>query len=159
MGEYSIGFSDTFYKSSLPKEIPDEIQKVVEELRKTRNREECLKKAYAVLTDKYQGRRFRTLLLPHYLLITELRKLWNKSGFIYCNQMNYLLRLLLIKSGWFKDKDVELKWTLIWYISLHQYCRVRLSNKKYVNVDIWGKAQGFPLGDYAHGFHSASIKS
>jgi|GEM_PF-976765 len=154
MEKYKIGFWDTFYKSQLPSELPQEILDVIDRLKKTGGREECLKKAYDVLTSKYRGYRFRTLLFPHVLFKRDLEKIWSLSGFLYCNQMNYLLRLLLVKSGWFQDEDIELKWTLIWHISLHQYCRVKLSEKKYINVDIWAKAQGFPLGDYAHGFHS-----
>jgi hypothetical protein len=154
MKKYQINFWGTFYKGNFPDELPFEIQLAIEELKKTESREECLKKAYDLLTRKYKGHKFGTLFFPHLLFMNDLGKLWNKSGYIHCTQMNYLLRLLLVKSDWFKDEEIELKWTLIWFISPHQYCRVRIATDKYVNVDIWGKAQGFYFGDYAHGFHS-----
>lgn len=154
-----LSLLDTLKKGKLPEELPKDIERLVAELKETRDKKACLEKAYSVLTTKYKGYRFKTLYNPHYFLINDLEKLWAKSGFIYCNQMNYLLRLLLIKSEWFKDEDIELKWTLIWYISLHQYCKIKINDNKYINVDIWGTAHGFRLGDYAHGFHrGCSIK-
>jgi len=67
--------------------------------------------------------------------------------------MNYLLRVLLIKSGWFTDDDIELKITLIWGVSIHQYVKIKINEDKFINVDIWGANNNIEFGDHAHWFH------
>ncbi|MBT4541212.1 hypothetical protein HOC35_06900 [Candidatus Woesearchaeota archaeon] len=66
--------------------------------------------------------------------------------------MNYLLRLLLVKSKHFKEKDIVHKYSLVYYTSPHQYLNVKISKNKTINVDIWGAANGIKFGDYANGF-------
>ena len=59
-----------------------------------------------------------------------------------------------------KEKDIVPKYSLTYYTSPHQYLQVRigkmkeidLENDKFVNVDIWGAANGIKFGDYANGF-------
>ena len=70
-----------------------------------------------------------------------------------CTQQNYVLRLLLVKSGKFKDSEIRIKWTLVAYISPHQYLQVKVGKGNWVNVDMWGSSKGVPFGDYSHGFH------
>ncbi len=77
--------------------------------------------------------------------------LWNESGFMHCTNINYVLRTLLIKSGHFADDDIQIKWTIVWYISPHQYLRIKTGDK-YVNVDVWGYVYGIKYGEYAYGF-------
>lgn len=62
--------------------------------------------------------------------------------------------MLLMKSGHFTDDDIETRWTLLWFVSPHQYLRVRLDNEQWANVDVWANVYGIPFGDYAHGFHA-----
>ena len=83
----------------------------------------------------------------------DLNKIWLRSGFLHCTAMNYLLRILLIKSGWFKEDDIRLGFSMIWYISIHQYLKVRLAPAEWMKVDIWYHYYGKKLGDYGHGFH------
>ncbi|MEI6597138.1 MAG: hypothetical protein WCL13_02910, partial [bacterium] len=66
--------------------------------------------------------------------------------------INYVMKTLLIKSDFFKDGDIRLKWTKIWYFSPHQYLQVNIDNK-WINIDIWAYAYGIKFGDNAHGFH------
>ena len=133
------------------------ISEVIESLKKTKSKEECLKKAYDILSEKYRGHRLVTYLKIHYLLLKDLNKIWGKSGFLPCTTLNYLLKNLLIKSGWFSESDIKIKWALIWFFSPHQYLSVRISKEKSINVDLWGRAYGIKFGDYAHGLRSGSV--
>ncbi len=69
--------------------------------------------------------------------------------------MNWLLKILLVGSGWFSEDDIRERWTLIWGISPHQYLTVRLKEGRVLHVDVWGRTYGVPFGDYAHGFNTA----
>tara|TARA_Y100000310_G_scaffold148238_1_gene147486 strand:- start:727 stop:1170 length:444 start_codon:yes stop_codon:yes gene_type:complete len=142
-----------FSKLRIPKKLPKGMQKAVEKLRKSKNKEDCLRKAYNILTKKYRGYHFRTYIRFFELFITDANKLWNKSGFLHCTNMNYLMRILLVKSGFFKENDITPKLTLIWYKSIHQYLNIKINRNKSINVDPWGKVYGIKFGDFAHGFH------
>lgn len=141
-----------FAKGKIPDSLPKDMQVVINKLKKSKNKEDCLKKAYDILSKKYRGYRVKTYTRFFDLFQSDLNKIWAKKDFLHCTTMNYLMRILLVKSGFFKDKDTKIKFSLVWYISPHQYLNVRL-NKKSVNIDLWGKAYGIKFGDYAHGFH------
>lgn len=143
---------DLFSKSSIPDVLPDEMQKIVDEIKKSSGKEECLKKTYEILIAKYHGSHGKTYTKLIDVFEHDIGTLWSKSGFMHCTNINYVLRTLLIKSDFFKDEDICLKWTLVWYISPHQYVKVRVDNR-WVDVDIWAYAYGIKFGDYAHGFH------
>lgn len=143
-------------KTKIPDKLPESLQNVVEELRKSKNKEECLRRAYDVLSAKYRGYKFRTYLKLHEHFIFDVERLWKKSGFLHCTNFNYLLRILLIQSGFFKSEDIIKKWTLLYYISPHQYLKIKINDQEFVNVDLWGKIYGIKLGDYMRGFHIKS---
>ncbi len=140
-------------KTKIPNSLPGDIEEVVEELRSLSSQDECLKRAYEIMTSRYRGYRLRTFNRFFQIFTFDLQKLWKKKGFIHCHNANYLMRVLLVGSGFFKNEDIENKWTLIWHISLHQYLRIRQENGKYINVDIWGAHYGYDFGNYVHGFH------
>jgi hypothetical protein len=142
-----------FSKAKIPLNLPEDMNKVILKLKKSKNKRECLQNAYSILTRKYIGNRIKTYTCIFDLFYSNLYKIWSKSGFLHCNKINYLLRILLIKSGFFKESDIELKWTLLWYISPHQYLRIKIDDSHKINVDVWGKAYKIKFGDYAHGFH------
>jgi hypothetical protein len=141
-----------FSKYPLPKKLPKAIQETVNDLKKSKNKEECLKKAYNLLTKKYKGYKILTYLKFHQAFTTNINILWLRSGFLHCNQMNYLLRLLLVKSGLFTEEDIIHKYSFVYYTSPHQYLKINISSNGYVNVDVWGEANNVKFGDYASGF-------
>lgn len=141
-----------FSKKELPDKLPLELDRIIGSLRKSRSKEACLKSAYDILTKKYYGSRIMTYTRFFDLFSWNDDKLWKKSGFLHCTNINYLMRILLVKSGFFKDDDIKLKLTLLWYISPHQYLNIRINGKKSINVDVWGKRYGIKFGEYAHGF-------
>jgi hypothetical protein len=140
-----------FYKGPLPKSIPKDMQKVINELKKSKNQMDCLKKAYKIVESKYNKTRFLVYILFWRAFWTDMDKIWNHKGYVQCNIASYLLRTLLVKSGWFKDDDIEIKHTLVWYISFHQYFKIKVG-KEIINVDVHAAPFGVKLGEYAHGF-------
>jgi hypothetical protein len=144
--------ANLLFKTRIPEKIPKSMQTTVNKLKKSKNKEDCLKKAYLIITKKYRGYRVRTYTHLWELFAYDLKDLWHRNGFLHCTNLNYLLRVLLIKSGFFKDSDVEPKWTLLYFFSPHQYLKVKVKNKT-INIGLWGKAFGIKYGDYAHGMH------
>lgn len=143
---------DIFSKSSIPDILPDEMQKIINEIKESPDKEACLKKAHEILTSKYRGDRIKTYTKLFNVFKQDIALLWNKKGFLYCTNLNYILRTLLIKSGFYSDDEIRLRWTQIWYFTPHQYLQVKV-NDNWIDVDIWAYAYGIQLGDHAHGFH------
>lgn len=142
-----------FNKRPIPEKLPEEMESVIEELRGVIGKEECLRWAYEIMIQRYRGYRFRTYWRFGEAFETDVEKLWQKTGFLHCHNMNYLFRILLVKSGWFGDDDIKLKYSLVWYISPHQYLQIKLDDNSFINVDIWNHNYGKKFGDYARGFH------
>lgn len=142
-----------FSKAKIPDPLPEGMQDVVDEIKESKEKGGCLKKAYDILYEKYVGCHIYTRFFD--LFVTDLDKLWNKDGPSHCTNLDYLLRVLLVKSEFFKDEDIELKLTLI-YIFPHQYLKVKLSEDKFINVDPWGAKHRIKFGDYANSFNYKS---
>ncbi len=131
--------------------MQDDINIVIEKLKRTDNKKLCLKMAYDLLSEKYQGKRVQTYIKIFDLFIFDIDRLWAKNGFLHCTSMNQVLKFLLVKSELFSEKDLIMKWSLVWYLSPHQYLQVKI-NDEIKNIDIWGRAYGVEYGEYAHGF-------
>ncbi len=143
---------DLFKKTSIPNQLPCEMQGIIVELKKSSNKEDCLGRAYEILSKKYRGYRVKTYTRIFEIFCKDILRLWQKNGFLHCTNINYVLRILLIKSEFFNDAEIKIKWALVWYISPHQYLQIKVNNN-WVNIDIWGKAFGIKFGDYSRGFH------
>lgn len=143
---------DFFGKTKLPNTIPFDMENIIVGLRNLNSQEECLKEVYKVLSEKYRGFRIITYLRILGVFRKDVQFLWRQSGFMHCTNINYLFRVLLVKSGKFNEDDVRIRWTMIWCISPHQYLQVRL-NDKWIDVDVWGKSYGVEFGDHSYGFH------
>lgn len=144
---------DISYMRPIPNNLPVEMAKCIEEIKLVGDKEQALKQAYSIITSRYKGQRLKTLIYFWKLATSNPHILWTSIDFLHCTNMNFLLRILLVKSGWFTDADIKPRWTLIWFFSPHQYLRVRLVGGNWINVDAWGAAHGIGYGDYAHGFH------
>lgn len=129
----------------------------IDTVKKAKTQHEAVKTAYRIITAKYQGYRFRTYLLFWKEWEKDPNKLWLRSGFLHCTQMNYLLRVLLIRSGWFTEDDISLGYSLVFYISIHQYLVVRLKDGDRMAIDPWNASYGATLGQYASGFGYKSL--
>ena len=137
-----------FSKAPIPDELPVDMQRVIDDLHTLSSKEECLHLADKEVTDRFYGYTLATYLKLWQLWTADVHFLWGKSGgFIHCNAMNYLLRVLLVKSGHFAEEDIKCHWTLAWFISPHQYLRVRIDDA-WIEVDPWGRHHGIPIGKH-----------
>ena len=136
-----------FSKVKIPDTIPKGMQDVVDDLKKSKDKKDCLKRAYDFLSDRFVGCHIFIRFFD--LFVTDLDKLWNRSEKSHCTNLNYLLRVLLIKSEFFKEEDVKPKLTTI-YISPHQYLKVMLNKEEFINVDPWGAKYHIKFGKYAN---------
>ena len=138
----------------IPDKIPDDLQKVVDSLKTCKSKTDCLGQAYDLLSKKYRGYKLRTLFHWIIFFTYDVEKTWRSSGFLHCTKLNDLMAVLLVKSGWFKESDINKKWALIYFISPHQYLNVKIDSDHTVNVDLWAKSYGLMLGEYAYGFNT-----
>lgn len=143
-------------KTSPPPQLNHELMEATEKIKNKKTPEAALKKAYELIIDRYDGRRFSTFFRLPSLLSRGANDLWNRRGFMHCTNQNYLLYTMLIHSGHFKETDIQPRWSLYWWISPHQYLKIRLSSKEYLFADPWSAKFGIALGDYSHGFHVKS---
>ena len=114
-----------FSKAEIPAKIPKDMRLVINKLKKSKNKKDCLKQAYNVLYKKYNGCHIYVRFFD--IFIKDLDKLWSKNGDSHCHSLCYLLRVLLVKSGFFNDMDIELRRTLVCYFSPHAYLKIRLN--------------------------------
>ena len=133
----------------LPKSVPKEMQRAIDKLKRTRNKQDCLNNAYKLLTTRFQGQMMYFLTHFPSLFLTNMDTIWNRTKTLNCNVMNYLMRVLLVGSGKFSNEEIKNKWTMVKGFSPHQYLQVKIGRKT-VNIDIWGGTRGKPLGTYAH---------
>ena len=136
---------DFFTKTPLPRKLPKELKLIIKEINKSKNKKEALKKTYKILTKRFYGQKGITYLLFHRLFYKDPLRLWDKKGFLHCTNFNYLMRIFLVNSKFFKEEDLELKWTFI-FISPHQYLLINLKNEK-ITLDAWAANYGIKFGD------------
>ena len=140
-----------FKKLKVPKRLPKNVSLMIYRLKKkSKNRYDYLKNVYNCLTKKYQGKRGTLLKNPHLLFETNLRSIWAKKGFLPCHTFNYLMRLFLVRSKMFKEKEIKIGHTFFNF-NLHQYMEVKVKNK-WLKVDPWARGIGIKFGNYARLF-------
>ena len=139
-----------FKKEKISKKMPEELEKEIKKLKKTKTKLACLKKAYHFMANtfgKYCKEYYYLIKLPR-LAKKDVNNLWafkhSKNPFLHCTQHNFLLRVLLIKSKKFKEKDVGLVNIVQWPLSIHQYLVVKI-DKKWIDVDVWYAKLGVPF--------------
>jgi hypothetical protein len=136
-----------FHKDELPAHIPLGMQKEIERLRShAENKEDFLVKSLELLTTRYSGAMLRTITQLD-LLFKDIDWVWKHRGFVHCTQQNLMLRIFLVRSGYFSDDDIRLRHTFFW-LDIHQYMQLKL-NGQWVNVDPWATFRGKPIGEHA----------
>jgi len=100
-----------------------------------------LARAYGFVTAKYWGSRVKTLT-HFWLAFTD--PVGQPPGFMHCTGQNYLLRLILVKSGRFQESDIKIKVVPL-NLFIHQYLQVKLGDR-WVDVDPWSAFLHVPLG-------------
>lgn len=138
-----------FFSWPVQKRLPKEIQIGCDALRNSPNQEIVLRRAYDLVSGRFRARRSRTYILIHKILSRDAERVWSRTNFLHCTHMNWILKILLVGSGWFKEADVSEHWAFVWYCSPHQYLRVRMHNGHEFAVDPWARTYGVPFGKYA----------
>ncbi|TSC68522.1 MAG: hypothetical protein G01um101456_609 [Parcubacteria group bacterium Gr01-1014_56] len=133
-----LGFNRELLPPSIPAELDQRIRQFDHE---SISNLDFLKKSYGFVTQTYQGSRFKT--------ITNFWKAFQnplnlKPGFMPCNGQNYLLRLMLIKSDRFTEKDIQIRIVPLNFF-IHQYLRINVDGQ-WVEVDPWSAFLGVPFG-------------
>jgi len=136
------------YKTKLPKDLPEELEVVVSEVKKTNSKREALRKAHKIVTSKYHGDVIPTYTKFHRLFGWDAKSIWKEHGYLHCTKQNYLLRLLLVKSEWFEESDVKQKKMLLCGLSPHQYLQIKVDGA-WVDVDCWADVYKVPIGKHA----------
>ncbi len=147
---------DLLGRTPLSHHIPEEMKQIAEELSRCKDKHELVHAAYTVLTHRFPWDRLKTFTHATDLFRTDLTYLRNRH-FLHCTNSLYILRHLLVASGAFHDSDIRLKWTLIRYVSPHQYAQVRIDNKR-VDVDIRAATYWIKFWDHSSGFHGRLFK-
>ena len=137
-----LGFKD----DELPKDIPEDIINAVEKIKsKAESKRKFLELAYKYLGDKYYTGRLMTILKFPYLF-KDLNTVWGMRGFMPCTRSNFLMRIFLIKSGFFQEDEIRRRHIFCNFL-IHQYLRVKINNE-WINVDVGEKQRGAPIGKY-----------
>lgn len=140
-----------FEKLPVPKITKPGLLKAIAKVKASKSQRDALETAYDIVTTRYGGKRFHTYLFFWKAFQKNPNRLWERNEFLHCTHMNYLLRLLLIESGWFKEREIKLGYALVWYVSIHQYLKVKVG-EKWTAVDPWLDAFGGEIGEFRHGF-------
>lgn len=131
----------------LPKRVSKDIQTAINQVKATKSKDAAVKKAYSLIHKQFRGGKVETYSKLFYLFKTDINRIWKEGDFVHCTTMNYFLRILLVKSGKFKDAEITNHWTLSMWFSPHQF--IRISN---YDVDMWGSYYNVPFGKHAVGF-------
>jgi hypothetical protein len=131
-----------FGREPLPSSIPAELDQRIHQMNlESADNLDFLNKSYEFVTQTYKGSRIKT--------ITNFWKAFQnpldlKQGFMSCNGQNYLLRLMLVRSGRFKEEDIQIR-TVPLNLFIHQYLRIKV-DEGWMDVDPWSAFLGIPMG-------------
>ena len=127
-----------FRKKPVPTTIPTELTEVIDRLNnESTNDEDFLYKSYDYVVSKYYGNHHKSITMFWKAFQNPFKQ---KDGFMHCMGQNIILRTMLIKSGRFRDEDIELKITGISGF-IHQYLLVSIGDCV-MKVDPWSHFRG-----------------
>lgn len=137
-----------FCSPQIPSKIPPDIEIVIRKLhRESRSDREFIKGAYIYLTHRYSGS--RTKIFTHWQYAFDPIFV-HQSGFLPCNILNQILRIMLVKSGRFSNDDIT---TCIVFLNffIHQYLQVSIDST-HIDLDPSYYRFGIPFGKHAQWF-------
>jgi len=135
-----------FKKEILPEKIPKSMDIKIDEIKnESKNSIDFLTLSFIYLGKRYKTRRVSILFhLPS--LFKGLDSVWQRAGYIPCTQGSYVMRIFLVRSGFFVDSDVRVKYTVLNFL-IHQYLEVRIG-KEWFDVDVGEFQRGIKLGSH-----------
>ena len=148
-----------FSKSSLPTHLPYKLSVDINRLSKTSSQRSLAKKAFLYVVGNWGGPRYNMLFKFHRLFYRDISRIFKTKGYLHCTSMNYILRVLLVKSGLFSDSDISIRFTNTWFVCPHQYLEVKLDDGDVLYLDPWNYQFGISYGNVGSGFDSTRIRS
>lgn len=147
-----------FIKQDIPSELPEILEnKISEILKNSKNKEEFLKNSFFYIVETRWWSRRNLVWKFDRLFEKDISKIINSKWYLHCTTMNFLIRIMAVKSGLFSDKDIELKLTNSRYIAPHQYLKIKLSEDETIVLDPWNYQFGIDYGKYWSGFDSIKM--
>jgi len=141
-----------FKKLPIPRKLPKSMQIEIDKLKKLKSQKAVLKKVWIIMGKRFVGGYWTNRKGFKRLWEMDPVEIWNNPGEYSCTHLNYILRILLIKSGQFTDEDIKYRNGSTFIISYHQHMEINLGDEK-IKVDPWGYCHGIPLGKYACNFN------
>lgn len=137
-----------FWKERVPKMVPRSLDAKIRGLKmKSKSPEKFVRASYDLLRKKYHGSHALTFLRPDIVFSRNLEKMWSRSGYLSCNQVNWILYIMLVRSGFFSEGDVRFRCTITPRLMIHQYAEVRLGSK-WIPVDVWASRYNRSFGEH-----------
>lgn len=137
-----LGFKEEKIEEPIPASLMDKINELKA---KAKSHEDFLNLAYDYLGSRFRSERLNTFLKFNYLF-KPLNQVWQMEGYLPCTIINYLLKIFLVKSGWFMENDLRRRHVFVNFVP-HQYLQVKI-NGNWLDVDVGEKQRGLPLGKH-----------
>jgi len=129
----------------LDKDVPLDLWEKIKS-NKSESKLDYLKYIYDEIGNKYTSRPRYYLREPfNKFFETNVSEIWEGTPDRPSTIQNYMLKLILIKSGRFIESDIVIINTYC-VITPHQYLKVRL-DKEWVNVDLWDREKPHEFGE------------
>ena len=88
-----------FKKNNIPNKIPKELNNKIKDFSKSKNKEEFLKKSFFYIVNNWGGSRVNLIYNFPRLRQKDLSEILKSQGYMHCTTMNYLLRVMAVKSN------------------------------------------------------------
>lgn len=136
-----------FKRDKLPNKLPKEFQIAINKIRlSSKNKKDFAKKIYNYLVKRFHGEPGRVWNDFEFLFVKNINRIWNRK-LLHCHQLNYLYRIALVKSKWFKEKEIKIVHTIC-LLNIHQYLKINIGRikDKWVKVDLFAKSMNYNFG-------------
>lgn len=138
-------------KEKIPERLPKEMEEALKSIKKkNKTKKDVAKACFDIVVKRYPGKRIFFFTHPHKLFYKDINKIWADKEFQPCTIQGYVLRVMLIKSGYFTEDDIKLCHSFVDFV-IHLSIKVNIDGE-WVNMDPWGYKSGVPYGKYASGF-------
>lgn len=135
-----------FGEDRIPEKLPETMKDKIDELKfLSSSPKEFLELSYKYIGEKNWSERLNTFF-KFGLLFKDLDSIWKVNGYVPCTQSSFLMRIFLLKSGFFKPKEIRRRYVFVNFI-VHQYLEVYIEDK-WVPVDVGEKKAGIPIGKH-----------
>lgn len=132
-----------FFKARLPHKIPSYFEEKIRILNNESDSDkEFVYNCYSFITSKYYGNKVKTFIDFSYAFQDIFS---HKDGYLPCTVQNELLRIMLIRSGRFQEKDIRIAVTFFDFF-IHQYLLVKVQSD-WIPVDPWSHFLGRKFGE------------